>query len=860
MVMNFYQMSIDAVVQHFKTSIEAGISSKDAYQRLDVFGYNEIPHEKPAGVWVLLLRQFLNPLMVILLGAMIASFALGEMKDFIVIAMAAFINIIVSFVQEYKAEHAVFSLRSFETQFCNVRRDEKIFTINSKIVVPGDIVLLTAGDKVPADIRVTKAYDLKLDESILTGESKPVNKNSDVVMGKKIIAEQKNMAFAGTFVLSGKVEGVVVSTGLQSYLGQIAELVTKTEGSTTPLQDQILRLSWILGVLMVSISTVVLGIGFLRGIELHKIVTIAIALAVASVPEGLFVTVTAVLAVGMQRMLRRKALVRHLVAAETLGSVSVICTDKTGTLTEGKMLVTDVVISSGEILKIDYSKSIDSESLKKLITLTVLNNDAQLQEDSHFKGNQTDIAILNLAQYLDIDIGGARKQFKRLAEIPFSSDSKFMITLNKFEQGNKLIVKGAPEKVFEFCKQDSELEKFKGISDDMVNQGLRVIAVAVGDVAQDAMPAVPDALEFCGLIGIKDPLRPQAKKTVKELLGAGIKLVVVTGDHKDTAMSIANEAGLFAEEKNVMTGEQLDRVSDKELSKKIEEISIFARVEPRHKIRIVEAFKTIGKSVAMVGDGVNDAPALKSADIGVVLGSGSDVAYEIADMVLLDNNLSSVDAAVREGRTIFDNIRKILVFLVSHSFSEVVIIAGSILCGLPLPLLATQIFWINLIEHGFTHLGLIMEPSDPEIMKRAPRAKNEPILNYDMKFLIFLIGLITDFGLFAMYIVLLKMNIPIEHIRTILFTALAYDSLLYAFAVKSFKKSIFKTDLFNNMWLVWSVAAGFCVQLCVLYIPALKSLFHVTTIGLFEWGIIICLSLIKVVGIELAKDWMNSKD
>ena len=344
--MNFYKMSQDAVSQYFKTNIQTGITSQDAHQRLDVFGYNEIPHEKPISVWSLILRQFLNPLMLILICAMIASLVLNEIKDFIVITIAALINVIVSFIQEYKAERAVFSLKSYETQFCNVRRDGSVFTINSRIVVPGDIVLLAAGDKVPADIRLTKSFDLKLDESILTGESKPVSKNSEIISDKMVIADQKNMVFAGTFVLSGKAEGIVVSTGLQSYLGQIAELVTKTEESTTPLQDQILRLSWILGVLMVSISTIVLGIGFFRGIELHKIITIAIALAVASVPEGLFVTVTAVLAVGMQRMLRRKALVRHLLAAETLGSVSVICTDKTGTLTEGKMLVSDVVVGS----------------------------------------------------------------------------------------------------------------------------------------------------------------------------------------------------------------------------------------------------------------------------------------------------------------------------------------------------------------------------------------------------------------------------------------------------------------------------------------------------------------------------------
>ncbi len=858
--MNFYQMGLDAIAQHFKTDIQNGLSSEDARQRLDVFGYNEIPHKQPISVWIIILNQFLNPLMAILILAMIASLLLSSLKDFVVILIAALANVVVGFVQEYKAERAVFTLKAYETQFCNVRRDGKIFTINSKILVPGDVILLSAGDKVPADIRITKAIDLKFDESILTGESKSIEKNVELIEETKIIAEQKNMALAGTFVVSGKAEGIVVATAIHSYLGQIAGLVWQTEESSTPLQEQILQLSWLLSVLMISISTLVLAVGFLRGIELNKIISIAIALAVASVPEGLVVTVTAILAVGMQRMLKRKVLVRHLVAAETLGSVSVICTDKTGTLTEGKMLVSDAVTGNGEIFVIDYSNKIESDELKKLITLAVLNNDAHLQDDVLFKGNQTDIAILDLARYIDINVHDIRKKNKRLAEVPFSSDLKYMVTLNKCDGLNKLIVKGSQEKIFEFCKQDNELIKFKAIAEFMLSQGLRVIAVAAKDVETNIIQDPLVDFKFCGLLGIKDPLRPQAKQTVKELLGAGIKLVVVTGDHKDTAMRVASEVGLPASEQNVVTGAQLDQMSDLVLEQQIENLTIFARVEPKHKIRIVNAFKNVGRAVAMIGDGVNDAPALKAADIGVALGSGSDVAHEIADMVLLDNNLSSIDAAVREGRTIFNNIRKIIVFLLAHSFSEIVMISGAILCGFPLPLFATQIFWINMIGHGFTHLALIKEPEDQDIMRQAPRSKYEPILNYDMKFMIFLIGFVTDLGLFAMYVILLKINMPIDHIRTIIFTALACDALFFVFAVKNFKKSIFKIDLFNNMWLIWAVVVGFILQLCALYVPFLKDLFQATDLSLAEWGIILGLSLIKIIGIELAKDWLRRKN
>lgn len=861
--MNFYRKSIEDIEIQYGVNIKIGLTSEEVKARLEKFNFNQLPeNEIPTSIQIFL-KQFANPLMAILILAAIASVFLQEFKDAVVIGIAAIINVIVGFIQEFKAESAAAALKSFEVQFCQVRRDGKVVTIDAKGLVPGDIVLFASGDKVPADIRLFHTVDLKLHEAILTGESKYVEKNTDIINKKSIIAEQSNMIFAGTFVLSGRGEGIVVATGSNTYLGQIAEMVATTKEDETPLQMQIGRFSWFLAVLMLSICTIVLIIGMLQGIALVKIVSIAVALAVASVPEGLILTVTAILAVGMQRMLKRKALVRHLVAAETLGSVSVICTDKTGTITEGEMLVSEIVTSS-EYLKIDYSlehKLNISPTLKKLLAYSVLNNDAQYQaDDDIFQGNPTEVALLRAAMFFDLDVNDIREKYVRLNEMPFSPSSKYMVTINRFaDKKDKIILKGAPEKIFEFCQNDADLFFYKQQLTEMAGRGLRILAIAEKFTTDSEIPQKLDDLKCLGLMGIKDPLRPQAAQTVQELKSAGIKLVLVTGDHQDTALDIAREVGMDIIPNGVITGIQLEDMTDEDLIKNVENINIFARVEPKHKIRIVEAYKNIGKSVAMIGDGVNDAPALKAADIGVALGSGSDVAYEISDMVLLNNNLCSVSAAVREGRVIFDNIRKILVFLVSHSFSEVVMIFGSILCGLPLPLLATQIFWINLIQHGFMHIALIFEPGEADIMNRPPRAKSEPILNRDMKFLIFIIGLVTDFGLFGMYVVLLHSNIAIDHIRTILFTALAYDSLFYVFAVKNFKKSLFEIDVFNNVWLIWAAVAGFLAQLAALYMPFLQDLFQASPLSPIEWGIIFLLSMIKVVAIEIAKKFFIKK-
>ncbi|MFH1644366.1 MAG: HAD-IC family P-type ATPase [bacterium] len=860
--MEFYKNSYQEVSKELNTDLEKGLTKNESEKRFKLYGQNSLPTKKPTSPFIIFIKQFLNPLMFILLIAAMLSIILQEFTDAIVIAMAAMLNVVVGFIQEFKAERALLAIQTYESTFCQVLRDNKITNINAKQLVPGDIVLISAGNKIPADVRLFNIIDFKVDESILTGESKPVSKQTEKIDTKEIISNQKNMAFAGTYAISGKAKGIITTTGINTHLGHIATLVTQTKTESTPLQNKIKKLSWILGGVMVGITIIISIVGLLKGMPFHEIILISIALAVAAIPEGLLVAVTVTLAIGMQRMLKRNALVRHLVAAETLGSVSVICTDKTGTITEGKMSVTQIATNSEIINVRELTKNEKlPEGLENILITATLNNDAQLPDDSKtIIGNPTEIAILQTAQNLGLNIKKVREKFERLNEIPFSSEIKFMATVHKINNENKLIVKGAPEKIFSFCKPDHNLKRFKEIADKMAMQGLRILAIAEKNINDIQITQNLRNLNCISLIGIKDPLRPQARKTLDELKNAGIQVIVITGDHIDTAINIAKEAGIDAQEKSILTGIELDEISDNQLIKKIKDINIFARVEPKHKIKIINALKKIGLAVAMIGDGVNDAPALKAADIGVALGSGSDVAHEISDVVLLDNNLSSIDAAVRIGRTIFDNIRKIIVYLLADSFSEIILIGVSILMGLPLPLLAAQIFWINLVTDGFPSLALTMEPSEPEVMEEKPRAKDEPIINTEMKVLIFLIGIITDLILLGLYIYLLKTGRDLTHIRTLIFTALAIDSLFYVFSVKSFRRSIFRTNIFSNKWLILAVFAGLITQLCAIYLAPLQKLFKTVPLTLNEWLIILSLGIFEIVAIEITKEWFILKE
>lgn len=909
-----YQIDIKKLCKDLNTDCTKGLLSEEAKKRLSTHGPNTIKEDTKTSPIKIFFQQFLSPLMYILLFAALASFLVGEVKDAFVISIAVMINVIIGFFQEWKAEKAASTLKSYEVHFCQARRNNKIMSIEAKDLVPGDIVILSAGSKIPADIRLFYTKNLKVEEAILTGESQAVEKNTTVIDKESSIGDRTNMAYSGTYAISGKGEGIVTATGKDTELGKIAQLITETKEEATPLQKQIKKFSWFLGWLMLAIVCGIFALGALENFigrtsfSLKNLAITAIALAVAAIPEGLLVAVTVVLAIGMQRMLKRQALVRHLIAAETLGSVSVICTDKTGTLTKGYMSV-ERIITPNQALSLTQEgvseikitpaftkvsnleeaieqkligmipttesptektepttlktiKSIPEETYQLLVS-AILNNDAQINNNNNNGpsriGNPTEVALLQAAHDLTINIKNVKKASPRIDEIPFSSDIKYMATLHQMKDKQRLIVKGAPEKIFSMCSLNEE-KNLDRIAQEMTQDGLRVIAFAYKEGNFDQSKPISDQLNnltWQGIIGLHDPLRTHAADTIKELTDAGIRTVVVTGDHKETAKKISIGAGIPV--KKVLEGQDIEKMTEDELFYEIKNVDVFARVEPEHKIKIVNAWKKHGESVAMIGDGVNDAPALKAADIGVALGSGSDVTHEISDMVLLDNNLSTISAAVRQGRIIFDNIRKVIVYLMADSFSEIILILGSILMGLPLPILATQIFWINLVTDGFPDLALTMEPGEPQIMMERPRKKNEHILNKQMKTLIFIIGIITDIGLFGLYLWLLRTSWNIEHVRTIMFTALAIDSLFYVFSVRSMRSSMFRVNPFKNNWLNLAVVGGALVQLAVIYIPSMQKLFSTVPLGPTEWIIILCLSLIKIASIELTKEFFLKK-
>lgn len=857
--MEFYQKKIDTVISNLKTTIEEGLSKKEITLRLKKYGHNIIIKPKKASPIKILTKQFLSPLMIVLLIATILSIFVGEYKDAIVISIAVIINVIVGFIQEWKAEKSAQALSKYEILHCNVIRDKEKIKIEAKYLVPGDIILISAGQKVPADIRLVHLTNLRVEEALLTGESKPIQKNIDTIEEDVTIGDRKNIAFSGTNVLSGKATGVVIATGKNTQLGKIATLVHETKEAKTPLQKQIKKISWILGAIFLTATLFVFILGLIKGISFYEILITSIALGVASIPEGLLIAVTIILAIGMQKMLKRKVLVRHLIAAETLGSVSVICTDKTGTLTEGRMKVTKIVTNDNDYSLPEKNKNLlNQQNIKDIVFASILNNDAQLQKDSKKTiGHPTEITLLKLANDFGINIKNVQEQHKRIDEIPFSSNLKYMVTLNQFNDHQKLIVKGAPEKIFNMCNS-TNIQKFKDSADKMTKQGLRILAFAQKQANKFDLKTDVTDLDLIGLVGIQDPLRPEAKHTMQELTKAGIRVILVTGDHKNTAKNIAINTGIEIRN-GTITGIELDKMNDKELQNRIDQTDIFARVDPRHKIRILKAWQKKERSVAMIGDGVNDAPALKAADIGVALGSGSDVSHEISDMVLLDNNLSSVVAAVKEGRTIFDNIRKVIVYLMTDSFGEIILITGSLILNLPMPIIATQILWINIISDGLPYVGLTMEPAEDDVMLKPPRKKHESILNKEMLTIILFVGILTDIVLFALFIYLLKSNLQLNHIQTIMFTTLSINSLLYIFSLRSLRKTIFKINFFSNPFIIYSVILGFIAQLAVIYLPSLQKLFNTIPLSLFEWGIILVLSITKLIGIEITKYFFINK-
>lgn len=810
-----------------------GLSETEVAERLRAHGKNELPRETSKRWWHVALDQFGSPLMIVLLGAAAVSLALGERVDAGVIAVAVALNSVLGFVQEYKANQAMDQLRSLVQPTAVVRRDGHDRVVEAAEVVPGDILVLSTGDRIVADARLIEGSACETNEAPLTGESSTVAKQTEKIQAGAMVADRTNMVFAGTAFVAGRGLAVVVATGSQTELGNVARLVSETEERDTPLQSELSRLAKWLSVGVVVLVIVLFFGGLAFGRPPLEMFQTSVALAVAAIPEGLGISVTIVLAIGMQRMVRRNALVRRLVAAETLGSVSVICTDKTGTITEGHMRV-DQVVGNRE----------------KILEAVVLCNDA-IVDDGEVRGTPTERALMEAGLAAGLHPDELEQTQPRIGEIPFDSTRKYMATLHGREGRNLLIVKGAPERVLPMCR-DAEARLAEAAV--LAASGLRLIAVAHKPVGESVnMEEQLGGLIFVGLVGLRDPLRAEAAAQIRAASQAGVRTVIVTGDHPKTAYAIAKEAGLpLRDHAGVMTGEELDRLDDGGLDRVLTDVHVYARVEPRHKIRVVKAWQRRGDVVAVTGDGVNDAPALKAADIGVALGSGTEVAKQASDMVLLDDNLSSITAAIEQGRVIFDNMRRSVVYLLTSGFTEMVLIAGALLFQLPLPLLPGQILWINLVADSFPNAALALERGEPDIMRIPPRPRGEPVFNRQMAVLLLLIGLVTDLFLFAMYAWQLTIK-DVAAAQSFMFASVGVASLAYVFSIRSFRRSLLQINPFSNPWLVAAVALSLGLLVLAVHHPWLSSILHVVPLSLSDWGLLAMIGLIKLGVIETAK-------
>lgn len=877
-------------------SNEKGLTLKQIKKRRKKHGKNELPKKEKEGVFDVLIAQVKSSLVVVLLVAALISLALSDVIDAGIILLAVIINIVVGFWQEMKTSRALEALQKIIVTKAKVLRNGEERLIKTSSLVPGDIVLLSAGDKVPADVRLFKIHDLKINEAILTGESEPRDKISKPLEDDTVLAERGNMAFMGTLVSQGNAHGIVVATGQKTAIGQIAQLVAGVKEDKTPLQKKLDRFAMFLTKMVLAVAVLIFVLGLIFGHSFREMFVTVIAVAVAAVPEGLAVTVTVVLAVGMQRILKHNALVRKLLGAEILGSTNVICVDKTGTLTEGKMQVVKVVTEDTDIdLKSSPTEGESAEQGLFLLQIGMMCNNAYIaaKEEKltidHLVGNLTEKTLLLAGINVGLDKKTLEKQYPRLDEIPFDSHYKFMMTLNKHDQENNMIyLKGAPEKVLLFsnfvysqhAKTPLELnsykrEKFIKLYEDMSKQGLRVLALGYkkipagvdlisdntkSDVTQSrvkqAMAELYTNFVLVGLVGIKDPIRKNVKETVEMTKGAGMNTVMITGDNKFTARVIAREAGLDVEDENIIEGEEVSKISESDLKEKVKDIKVYARTTPEEKLKIVKAWQNQGAVVAMTGDGINDAPALKQADIGVALGTATDVAKEASDLILLSNNFKTIVEAVRQGRIIFENIKKIILYYLSDSVAEVLIIIVALLFKWPLPLLASQIIWINLIDDTFPALALTQDPANYDVMQDKPVKRESNILDLENKMMIGLISSASAlFALFAFWLIWQGNGINLDLARTFVFTVIASSSLFYVFSIRNLKKPIWQTKIFSNKFLIASIIFGFFLQSIAVYNPFLQKIFQTVPLGFWHWIYIILIDLL-IVGVIEGVKWM----
>ncbi len=889
----------EAIIEELNTDKENGLSNSEVEEKKKKYGYNELKEGKKKSTFIKFLEQFKDFMIIILIIAAIISGIVGYIQgegitDSIIIMIVVIANAIIGVMQENKAEKSLEALKKLSSYSAKVLRNGHIDVIASRDLVPGDIVILETGDYVPADIRLIEAVNLKAQEASLTGESVPVEKNTETIENIEAgLGDRTNMAFSSSLITYGRGKGIVVETGMNTEVGKIAGILNNTEKSETPLQIRLNKLGKTLGIASIAICVVIFIIGLLYGKDIIEMFMTAVSLAVAVIPEGLAAVSTIVLAIGVQRMVKKNAIVKKLPAVETLGSSTVICSDKTGTLTQNKMTVQKLFYNNQlkEIDKIDLDK--ENGELEKLVYCSMLCNDTKVGRDDKLTGDPTETALVDMGFKL-----GFRpdlfEQMSRVQEIPFDSDRKLMTTVVRYND-NKYIVytKGGVDELLDRCNSyvmvneiKFDIEEYTKIidkeNDVMAKEALRVLAMAYKEIdhipSESEMKDLEKDLTYIGMVGMIDPPREEVKVAVEKCKEAGIKTVMITGDHKATAVAIAKQLGILEDGEEAVTGSDVEKMSQKELERRVENIRVYARVSPEHKVRIVKAWQSHGEIVAMTGDGVNDAPALKTSDIGCAMGIvGTDVAKEAADVILTDDNFATIVSAVEEGRRIYDNILKAIQFLLSSNVGEVVLLFVAILItpllskifGIDInliePLLPIHILWINLVTDSLPALALAFDPANSDIMRRKPLKPKSGIFTKGRTWRIIyqglMIGLLT---LTAFIIGLSTKNPPViegltpEEVRveigqTMAFVVLAFSELILVFNIRNDKESIFKTGIGGNKQLFWAILASSALMLIILAIEPLRAIFSIPVLPLENIVEMIALIVAPIVIVEIFK-------
>lgn len=860
----WHSSSVEEVSKKLKTNINIGLSGEEAQKRFERYGPNNLKDKKKESIFVKFIKQFNDFMIITLIIAAIISAVVSKLNgeadyiDSIIIVAIVIFNAIMGLVQEQKAEKSLEALKKMSAPNAKVRRNGRVQEIDATMVVPGDIVILEAGNYVPADCRLINSYNLKIEESALTGETIPSLKDSSKILKENTaMGDLCNMVFATTIVVNGHGEAIVVETGMNTRVGKIAGMIIEDESPETPIQKKLAEVGKILAIACIIICVLIFVIGIFKKIPIIEMFMTSVGLAVAAIPEGLPAIVTIMLSIGVTKMAKKNSIIRKLPAVETLGSSSVICSDKTGTLTQNKMTVTEVRNCFGR------ANSNERKFIFELGTMCTDTTEERINGKLGFVGEATEVAISNAAMEEGVSKSFLYDEMKRINDIPFDSKRKMMTTIHKYGNGYRIITKGAPDVLLKRCSNCysggqivpifSKKDDINEQNNQMAEKALRVIAVAYKDV--EKLPEMQDVekdLIFCGLIGMIDPPREGVKEAVRTCRRAGIKTVMITGDHLQTAKAIAKELGILKRGDLAIDGETLERMSQHELEQNIMDYSVFARVSPEHKVRIVKAFQSTGAVVAMTGDGVNDAPALKNADIGIAMGKGgTDVAKNAADMILLDDNFVTIVEAVKQGRNIYDNIKKAIHFLISTNIGEIVTIFFGLVLGIKSPLLAIQLLWINLVTDSLPAIALGLEKEEENIMSRLPRNPKKNLFADGLWWKIMIEGAML--GIFTLLAFSIGNRLySVEVGRTMAFLTLGILELVHSFNIKS-EESIFKIGVFENKYLIGALVLGVILQVIVVVVSPLAQIFSLVPLTGIQWLYTVLIAIAPIPIVEIQK-------